>query len=109
MARGLGQRTAVVRVLGIVSVMLMTGAAVAAAGTIGFIGLVIPHITRALTGMDYRFVIPASAVLGSLLLLVSDIIARMVNAPYETPVGAITALVGVPFFLYLARREGRGV
>ncbi|MFB4160863.1 FecCD family ABC transporter permease [Geomicrobium sp. JSM 1781026] len=108
-ARGLGQRTAVVRVLGIVSVMLMTGAAVAAAGTIGFIGLVIPHITRALTGMDYRFVIPASAVLGSLLLLVSDIIARMVNAPYETPVGAITALVGVPFFLYLARREGRGV
>nr|WP_246516627.1 iron ABC transporter permease [Salicibibacter cibarius] len=108
-AQGLGQRTGIVRTMGIVAVMLMTGAAVAVAGTIGFIGLIIPHITRALVGLDYRYIVPCSAILGSLLLIVADILARLVNAPYETPVGAITALVGVPFFLYLARREGRGV
>ncbi|QQK80016.1 iron ABC transporter permease [Salicibibacter cibi] len=108
-AQGLGQRTVMVRTVGIVAVMLMTGAAVAVAGTIGFIGLVIPHITRALVGLDYRYIVPCSAILGSLLLIVADILVRLVNAPYETPVGAITALVGVPFFLYLARKEGRGV
>nr|WP_246407384.1 iron ABC transporter permease [Geomicrobium halophilum] len=108
-AQGLGQRTGVVRTMGIIAVMLMTGAAVAVAGTIGFIGLVIPHITRAFVGLDYRYIVPCSAILGSLLLVVADIVARLVNAPYETPVGAITALIGVPFFLYLARREGRGV
>ncbi|QDI92079.1 iron ABC transporter permease [Salicibibacter halophilus] len=108
-AQGLGQRTSMVRTMGIVAVMLMTGAAVAVAGIIGFIGLVIPHITRALVGLDYRYILPCSAILGSLLLVIADILARLVNAPYETPVGAITALVGVPFFLYLARREGRGV
>nr|WP_245628115.1 iron ABC transporter permease [Shouchella shacheensis] len=108
-ARGLGQKTALVRTFGMIAVMLMTGAAVAVAGIIGFIGLVIPHITRSLVGIDYRYVIPCSAILGSLLLVIADIVARMINAPYETPVGAITALIGVPFFLYLARREGRGV
>ncbi|MBM7632742.1 FecCD family ABC transporter permease [Geomicrobium sediminis] len=108
-ARGLGQRTAIVRTLGVIAVMLMTGASVAVAGIIGFVGLVIPHMVRAVVGMDYRYVIPCSAVFGALLLVASDIVARMINAPYETPVGAITALIGVPFFLYLARREGRGV
>lgn len=108
-ARGLGQRTAIVRTLGVIAVMLMTGASVAIAGIIGFVGLVIPHMVRAVVGMDYRYIIPCSAVFGALLLVASDIVARMINAPYETPVGAITALIGVPFFLYLARREGRGV
>jgi len=108
-AKGLGQRTGVVKVIGTVVVLLMTGAAVSVAGSVGFIGLVIPHITRFLMGVDYRWIIPGAAVLGSLLLVLADIGSRMVNPPYETPIGAITALIGVPFFLYLALREGRGL
>lgn len=108
-ARGLGQRTKLIRFYGVITVMLLTGAAVSVSGTIGFIGLVIPHITRPLVGRDYRLIIPCSAALGGLLLVVADIAARMVNKPYEVPVGAMTALIGVPFFLYLARREGRGL
>ncbi|MCP3032725.1 iron ABC transporter permease [Halobacillus sp. A1] len=107
-AKGLGQRTTMVKVLGTVVVLLMTGAAVSVAGNVGFVGLVIPHITRFLVGLDYKWILPCSAILGSLLLVLADIGARMVNPPYETPIGAITAMVGVPFFLYLARREGRG-
>ncbi len=108
MAKGLGQRTAHVKIVGTIVVLLLTGAAVAVAGTIGFIGLVIPHITRFLVGVDYRWIIPCAAVLGALLLVLADLGARMINPPFETPVGAITAMIGVPFFLYLARREGKG-
>lgn len=108
-AKGLGQNIALVKFMGTVVVLFLTGAAVSIAGMIGFVGLVIPHITRFLVGTDYRWIIPYSAVLGGILLIVADIIGRMVNAPFETPVGAITAIVGVPFFLYLARKEGRGV
>ena len=82
---------------------------VSVAGAIGFIGLIIPHITRFLVGVDYRWIIPCSAVLGAVLLIYADIAARLVNPPFETPVGAVTALVGVPFFLYLARRERSGL
>lgn len=108
-AKGLGQRTVVVKVLGTLVVLLLTGAAVSVAGTVGFIGLVIPHITRFLVGVDYRWIIPCSAILGALLLVLADIGARMINPPFETPVGAITAMIGVPFFLYLARSERRGL
>lgn len=109
LAKGLGQKTVLVKVLGTVVVLLLTGAAVSVAGSVGFIGLVIPHITRFLVGIDYRWVIPCAAILGALLLVLADIGARMINSPFETPVGAITAIVGVPFFLYLARRERRGL
>ncbi|WP_077735568.1 FecCD family ABC transporter permease [Bacillus sonorensis] len=109
LAKGLGQYTKTVKALGIISVVLLTGAAVSVAGAIGFIGLIIPHITRFLVGVDYRWIIPCSAILGAVLLIYADIAARMVNPPFETPVGAVTALVGVPFFLYLARRERRGL
>ncbi|SDZ41940.1 iron complex transport system permease protein [Evansella caseinilytica] len=108
-AKGLGQRTALVKVLGTIVVLLLTGAAVSVAGSIGFIGLVIPHITRFLVGMDYRWIIPCASILGALLLVLADLGARMVNPPFETPVGAITAIIGVPFFLYLARRERGGL
>lgn len=107
-SKGLGQNTFLVKALGVIVVFVLTGAAVSVAGTVGFIGLVIPHVSRFFVGSDYRLIIPVSAVLGSLLLVLSDIGARLVNAPYETPVGAITACIGVPFFLYLARGEGRG-
>lgn len=108
-AKGLGQNTGIVKLMGTIVVLLLTGAAVSIAGMIGFIGLVIPHITRFLVGNDYRLIIPCSAILGGVLLIVADIVGRMVNAPFETPVGAITAIIGVPFFLYLARKEGRGL
>lgn len=108
-AKGLGQRTGYIQFSGTIAVLLLTGAAVSIAGMIGFVGLVIPHITRFLVGVDYRWIIPCSAILGGLLLITADIVGRMVNPPFETPVSAITALIGVPFFLYLARKEGRGL
>ncbi|MET3503958.1 FecCD family ABC transporter permease [Halalkalibacter oceani] len=108
-AKGLGQRTFVVKTIGVLVVVLLTGAAVSVGGAIGFVGLIIPHLTRFLVGVDYRYIIPCSAVLGGLLLVLADIGARMLNPPYETPVGVITALIGVPFFLYLARSGRRGL
>lgn len=108
-AKGLGQRTNRIRVLCTIAVLLLTGAAVSIAGMIGFVGLVVPHIVRALVGVDYRWIIPMSAVFGGTLLLFADIVARVVNRPFETPVGAITALIGVPFFLYFARKDGRSL
>lgn len=105
-AKGLGQRTRTVKMISMLVVLLLTGAAVSVAGTVGFIGLVIPHITRMLVGTDYRWIVPCSAVLGALLLVLADLVSRVIYAPYETPVGAVTAIIGVPFFLYLARREG---
>lgn len=104
-AAGLGQSRQKVRWIGLVSVILLSGAAVAIAGAIGFIGLVVPHMVRLLTGSDYRWLIPLSAIAGALLLILADIGARMINPPFETPVSAVTALIGVPFFLYLSRRK----
>ncbi len=104
-ATGLGQRVMLVRLAGTVLVVMLAGAAVALAGPIGFVGLIVPHLARYLVGADYRWVIPLSAVLGGLLLVLADLAARMINPPYELPVGFMTALIGVPFFLYLARRN----
>ncbi|WP_347551558.1 iron ABC transporter permease [Pseudalkalibacillus hwajinpoensis] len=106
-AVGLGQRTKLIKGLAAIVVLVLAGAAVSAVGPIGFVGLVIPHIARFLVGVDYRWIIPCSAVLGGLFMIVADMGARIINAPYETPIGAIFALVGVPFFLFVARREGR--
>lgn len=103
LSKGLGQNNTLIKVMGIISVLLLTGAAVSVAGAVGFVGLIIPHITRFIIGTDYRWLIPSSAILGSLLLVNADLAARMINAPYETPVGAVTSIIGVPFFLYLAR------
>lgn len=105
-AIGLGSNLGRVRALAGVAVLILSGPAVALAGPIGFIGLVIPHITRKLVGVDYRFVIPFSGLFGAVLVMLADILARVVNPPFETPLGAITAIVGVPFFIYLANRKG---
>lgn len=106
-ATGLGLRTMLVKTAGSVIVVLLSGAAVAAGGPVGFIGLVIPHVARFLVGVDYRFVIPSCAVLGGLLLSAADIGARTVHPTREVPLGMVTALIGVPFFLYLIRRDRR--
>lgn len=86
---------------------LLTSVAVATAGSIGFIGLVVPHLMRLLLGNDQRLLLPASALGGGILLLLADTLARTVIAPQQLPVGVLTALIGVPLFLYLLARQGR--
>lgn len=86
---------------------LGVGAAVAAAGLIGFVGLIVPHLIRLLSGPDHRVLLPASALAGATLLLFADLFARMVLAPAELPIGIVTALLGGPFFLYLLVRGAR--
>ncbi|MDD1506930.1 FecCD family ABC transporter permease [Pseudomonas sp. CNPSo 3701] len=83
---------------------LGVGAAVAAAGMIGFIGLVVPHLVRLLVGPDHRVLLPASALAGASLLLLADLFARLILSPAELPIGIVTALIGAPFFLYLLLR-----
>jgi iron complex transport system permease protein len=78
-------------------------------GAVGFVGLIIPHLARYLVGVDYRWIIPSSMVLGALLMVAADLGARMLNPPFETPIGALIALVGVPFFLYLSRKQRRAL
>lgn len=84
---------------------LLTAVAVTQAGSIGFVGLVIPHMLRLITGSDHRLLMPASALAGGILLLIADTLARTIIAPLQLPVGVITALIGVPFFLYLLNRN----
>lgn len=109
MAIGLGGRLSRIRLRAGLAVLILAGSAVAVAGPVGFVGLVVPHITRRIVGIDYRLVVPFSALLGALLVLLADMVARSVSPPFEIPLGAVTALVGVPFFLYLAnRKEVRG-
>jgi iron complex transport system permease protein len=102
-AKGLGLRTEWVKAIAAAVVVLLAGSAVALAGPIGFIGLVVPHIVRFWIGVDYRWLLPYAAVWGALLLSLADLAARLVIRPQELPVGIMTALVGAPFFIYLAR------
>ncbi len=106
-AQTLGQRTAAIKSLASVAVILLAGGSVAVAGPIAFVGIIIPHIVRYLVGNDYRWVIPYSAVLGGILLVTADIGARYIAMPKEIPVGVMTAILGVPFFVYIARKGKR--
>jgi len=106
-AIGLGQKTKTIKVFGMLIVLVLAGSAVSVVGAVGFVGLIVPHLTRLIIGHDYRWIIPCSIVIGGLLVVLADLAARMINPPYETPIGALIALIGVPFFLYLARRGGR--
>lgn len=89
----------------VASASLLTAAAVASAGIIGFVGLVVPHVVRILWGPDHRVLVPASALSGAVFLVVADMLARTVMAPLEIPVGILTAISGGPFFIYLLRRS----
>jgi iron complex transport system permease protein len=104
-ARALGQRVAVTRWTGLVAITLLTGSAVAACGPIAFVGLVVPHVVRALTGPDHRWLLPAAGLAGAVLLLAADVIGRVVVRPGELQVGIVLALVGAPFFVALVRRR----
>lgn len=104
-ARSLGLRVGAARGVSAVSVVLLCGGATAAAGPIGFVGLTVPHVARAICGPDYRWILPYSAVLAPILLLGADIVGRLVVRPAELQVGIVTALVGAPFFVALVRRR----
>lgn len=106
-ARGLGQRVGLARGISALGIVLLCGSATALAGPIGFVGLVIPHAVRMMTGPDYRWILPFSAILAPVLLLGADVIGRVVLLPSEVPVGIMTALVGAPVFVWLIRR-GKG-
>jgi iron complex transport system permease protein len=103
-AKGLGVKTNILKVISLVAVVLLAGGSVAVAGPIGFIGIVIPHIARKIIGVDHRWLIPYSGLLGAILLLAADIGARYIIMPQEVPVGVMTAVIGAPFFVYVARR-----
>jgi len=104
-AQQLGLNVTRVRTLVLVAASLAAAAAVAFSGIIGFVGLVVPHIVRLWRGPDYRRLMPLSVVGGAVALLLSDVLARVVLAPQEIPVGIITALAGAPFFLWVLRRS----
>lgn len=108
-AKGLGLNTALINALCSLLVLILAGTAVSVMGAVGFVGLVIPHLARYLVGVDYRWIIPSSAVLGALLMVAADLSARLINPTFETPIGVLTALIGVPFFLYLSRKQRRAL
>ena len=103
-ARHLGFNVERIKLELVLCTALGVGAAVAAAGLIGFIGLVVPHLMRLLVGPDHRVLLPASLLAGATLLLLADLVARLALAPAELPIGIVTALIGAPFFLYLLVR-----
>lgn len=105
-ATGLGQKTKAIRYLSMFAVVLLTGTSVALVGKIAFVGLVIPHIVRFIVGIDYRNIIPCSILIGALFLSLCDLVSRYLNFPFETPIGVVTAFIGIPFFLYLIRSRG---
>ena len=105
MARGLGQRVGLARASSAVAVVLLCGAATAAAGPIGFVGLVVPHVARLVTGPDYRWIIPYTLLLSPALLLGADIVGRVVVRPAELQAGIVTVVIGAPFFIWLVRRR----
>ncbi|MFE9309921.1 FecCD family ABC transporter permease [Streptomyces sp. NPDC006706] len=104
-ARGLGRNVALLRVTGALGATVLTGAAVAAAGPIAFIGLAVPHMARALVGPGHRWLLPVAALLGPVMLLLADVLGRIVVRPAEVPVAVMTALAGVPFLIVLVRRK----
>ncbi|NMB46486.1 MAG: iron chelate uptake ABC transporter family permease subunit [Firmicutes bacterium] len=104
-AHNLGVNVERVKAILLTAGSLMAAAAVSVSGVIGFVGLIIPHTVRLLTGPDHRILLPAAALVGAIFLVAADTLARTIMAPAELPVGVITALAGAPFFLYLLRRQ----
>ncbi|MBU5350670.1 iron ABC transporter permease [Paenibacillus barcinonensis] len=105
-ATGLGQKLVLIKTMLFVLVIILTGASVALIGNMAFVGLMIPHVVRRLVGTDYRQILPMSIVAGASFMLLVETLGRTINAPYETPVVAIAAMLGLPFFLFVVRRKG---
>ncbi|MFB7641783.1 FecCD family ABC transporter permease [Peribacillus butanolivorans] len=106
-AVGLGQKTTKIKAILFVVIILLAGASVALVGNMVFIGLMVPHMVRAIVGTDYRFILPMSAIFGATFMLLADTLGRTINSPYETPVIAVVAMIGLPFFLLIVRKGGK--
>lgn len=106
-ATGLGLKTAQVKIALYVLITFLAGASVSLVGNLAFIGLMIPHLVRVFTGTDYRTILPLSAILGGAFMVFADTLGRLINAPFETPVAAIVAVLGLPFFLFVVRKGVR--
>ena len=106
-AKALGVNVDAIRMFGVVLASLVTAGAICFTGVIGFVGLVSPHITRMVIGGDHRFLLPASALVGAILVLTADILGRALWAPQVIPIGIVTSFVGVPFFFYLLMKRTR--
>ncbi len=104
-AQQLGINVERMKLILLAAATLVTAAAVSFVGTIGFVGIIIPHAVRLIWGADHRFLLPLSVLTGAIFLIVADLLARTVQAPTEIPIGVITAICGAPFFLYLLRRR----
>lgn len=104
-ARGLGMNVERTRIILTAAAALLAASAVSVAGLLGFVGLIVPHTARLIIGSDYRFLLPASVLLGGSVVTLSDTVARCAFAPIELPAGIFMAILGVPFFLFLLRRE----
>ncbi|WP_449619589.1 FecCD family ABC transporter permease [Robertmurraya sp. Marseille-Q9965] len=106
-AVGLGQKTTQIKAILFIVIVILAGAAVALVGNMAFIGLMVPHIVRAVVGTDYRFIMPMSVIMGGSFMLLADTLGRTISAPYESPVAAIVSILGLPFFLFIVRKGGR--
>ncbi|MFD1409327.1 FecCD family ABC transporter permease [Kroppenstedtia eburnea] len=106
-AVGLGQNTQHIKGILLIITILLAGASVSLAGNMVFVGLVVPHMVRAVVGADYRLIIPSAAIIGATFMLLADTLGRTIQAPYETPVVAIMAMIGLPFFLVIVRKGGQ--
>jgi len=107
-AIGLGQKTERIKLLLLIITIILASSSVALVGNLAFLGLIIPHISRFLTGPDYRKIIPVTILMGASLMTLADLVARTINAPFETPVVAILAILGLPFFLIIMRKGVKG-
>src|SRR5690606_36758572 len=103
--RALGQRVGLSRAVAGLAAVILAGAATAAAGPIAFVGLTVPHLARAVTGPNYRWILPYSMLLAPILLLGADVVGRVIAPPGEVQVGIVTAFIGAPFFILLVRRR----
>ncbi len=105
-AISLGEKVNKIKLFACFIVLILTGGVITLAGSIGYVGLIIPHMVRHVVGSDYKWIVPYSIVGGALVTLIADILARSINPPFEVPINAITSVIGVPFFLYLLLRKG---
>ena len=105
-AVGLGQKITQIKTILFIVIILLAGASVALVGNMAFIGLMVPHVVRAMVGTDYRLILPMSAIFGAAFMLFADTLGRTIHSPYETPVAAIVAVMGLPFFLIIVRKGG---
>ncbi len=101
----LGMNVKLARKIIVTMSALLAGSIVAVSGSIGFVGLIVPHIVRGLIGSDHKYVIPSSVLIGGIFIVFSDVAARLLVAPQELPIGIVTALLGAPYFVYLVRKN----